>query len=86
MKNIEHIISKILPGSIAQELEIEPGDALVSVNDTVIQDVFDYHYQMNEEYVTVVIRKPDGEEWEYEIEKDYEDDRSEERRVGKECG
>ncbi|MDE6889965.1 MAG: DUF512 domain-containing protein [Eubacterium sp.] len=74
MKNIEHIISKILPGSIAQELEIEPGDALVSVNDTVIQDVFDYHYQMNEEYVTVVIRKPDGEEWEYEIEKDYEDD------------
>ncbi len=74
MKNIEHIISKILPGSIAQELEIEPGDALVSVNDTAIQDVFDYHYQMNEEYVTVVIRKPDGEEWEYEIEKDYEDD------------
>lgn len=39
MKNIEHIISKILPGSIAQELEIEPGDALVSVNDTAIQDV-----------------------------------------------
>ncbi len=74
MKNIEHIISKILPGSIAQELEIEPGDVLVSVNDTAIQDVFDYHYQMNEEYVTVVIRKPDGEEWEYEIEKDYEDD------------
>lgn len=44
------------------------------MNDTAIQDVFDYHYQMNEEYVTVVIRKPDGEEWEYEIEKDYEDD------------
>ena len=29
---------------------------------------------MNEEEVLVVIRKPDGEEWELEIEKEYEDD------------
>lgn len=74
MQKKEHKISHIVPGSIAMELEIEPGDVLVSVNDTVIEDVFDYHYQLNEEYVTVVIRKPDGEEWEYEIEKEYDED------------
>lgn len=70
----EHIVYKVLPGSIAEELEVEPGDVLVSVNDHAIEDIFDYHYYMNEEYLTVVIRKPDGEEWELEIEKEYEDD------------
>lgn len=70
----EHIIYKVLPGSIAEELEVEPGDVLVSVNDHAIEDIFDYHYYTNEEYLTVVIRKPNGEEWELEIEKEYEDD------------
>lgn len=74
MQKKEHIISGIIPGSIAEELEIEPGDVLLTVNGAQIEDVFDYHYQLNEEYLTVVVRKPDGEEWEYEIEKDYEDD------------
>ncbi len=74
MQRKEHKISGIVPGSIAEELEIRPGDILLSVNDTEIADVFDYRYQINEEYLTVVVRKPDGEEWEYEIEKEYEDD------------
>ncbi len=73
-QNQEHIINQVLPGSIAEELEIEPGDVLLSVNGEKIEDVFDYHYQMNEEYLTVVIRKPDGEEWELDIEKEYSDD------------
>ena len=70
----EHIVYKVLPGSIAEEVEVEPGDVLISVNDHEIEDIFDYHYYTNEEYLTVVIRKPDGEEWELEIEKEYEDD------------
>lgn len=69
-----HKITRILPGSIAQELEIEPGDVLLSVNQTAIEDVFDYRYQLNEEFITVTIQKPDGEEWEYEIEKEYDED------------
>ena len=71
---MEHIVSAVAPGSIAEELEIEPGDVLVSVNGQEPEDVFDYRYLMNEEEVLVVIRKPDGEEWELEIEKEYEDD------------
>ena len=71
---MEHIISAVTPGSIAEEMEIEPGDVLVSVNGQEPEDVFDYRYLMNEEEVLVVIRKPDGEEWELEIEKEYEDD------------
>lgn len=70
----EHVIHRVLPGSIAGELEVAPGDVLLSVNGHEIEDVFDYHYYINEEYLTVVIRKEDGEEWELEIEKEYEDD------------
>ncbi len=70
----EHIIKSVLPGSIAAELELEQGDCLMSVNGKEIEDVFDYHYYVNDEYLTLLIRKPDGEEWELEIEKDYEED------------
>jgi putative radical SAM enzyme (TIGR03279 family) len=69
----EHVISRIVPDSIAEELGVEPGDVLLSVNGCEIGDVFDYHYFTNEEYLTVSIRKADGEEWELEIEKEYEE-------------
>ena len=74
MKKKAHIIKEIEAGSIAEELELAPGDELISINEKEIKDVFDYHYLIKEEFLTVVIRKPDGEEWELEIEKDYEDD------------
>lgn len=70
----EHIIKEVMPGSIAEEMGIEPGDKLLSINDTVVEDVFDYHYLVNDEEVLMLIQKPDGEEWELEIEKDYEED------------
>ncbi len=70
----EHIIKAVEPLSIAEELGIEPGDKLISINENVIEDVFDYHYLVNDEELVVLIEKADGEEWELEIEKDYEED------------
>ena len=40
-KKFEHKISRVFPGSIAEELEIEPGDVLLTVNDQPMEDVFD---------------------------------------------
>ncbi|MDF2473547.1 MAG: hypothetical protein K0R21_1329 [Anaerocolumna sp.] len=74
MKEKMHIIKSIVPGSIAEELEIRPGDKLLRVNDHEIKDVFDYHYAVNDEYLVLLIQKPDGEEWELEIEKEIEED------------
>ena len=71
---MEQRIVSVVPGSIAEEMEIEAGDVLVSVNGQMPEDVFDYRYLINEEQLLVLIRKPDGEEWELEIEKEYEDD------------
>ena len=74
MKKCRHIVGSVVSGSIAEELGIEPGDEVLSVNDQPIEDVFDYHYLMNEEYVEMLIRKKNGEEWLLEIEKEYEEE------------
>lgn len=70
----EHLIQTVYPGSIAEELEIEPGDVLLKINGQKIEDVFDYRYLMKDEYVEVLIRKPSGVEWLLEIDKDYDDE------------
>ena len=69
-----HRIERIEPDSIAEELELSPGDVLLAVNGEQIEDVFDYHYLIHDEYLTVLVQKPDGEEWELEIEKEYDED------------
>ena len=73
-KKKRHIISKVLPQSIGEEMELTPGDELISINGHVIEDVFDYHYLVNDDYLEILVRKENGEEWELEIEKDYEED------------
>ena len=70
----KHIIKDIVPGSIAEEMEIEPGDYLVSINDEEIKDILDYKSQIFDEYITLVIEKKNGEEWDLEIEKEANED------------
>ena len=60
--SLEHIVKEVIPGSIAQEMEIVPGDVLLAINDKEIEDVFDYRYLLKDEYIEVLVRKPDGEE------------------------
>ncbi|MBQ1689440.1 MAG: radical SAM protein, partial [Lachnospiraceae bacterium] len=55
-------------------MEIAVGDVLLTINNQELKDVFDYHFYMNDEYIVVLLRKPNGEEWELEIEKEYEED------------
>lgn len=55
MKLRKHMISRVLPDSIAEELGLEPGDRLVSVNGQPVEDVFDYRYLMNEELVVLLV-------------------------------
>ena len=74
MKMKEHIIQQIVPGSIAEEMEIEPGDILLEINGHEIEDIFDYQYYCEDYEIIVTIRKPDGEEWELEIEKEEDED------------
>ena len=70
----EHIIKSVEEGSIVWEMGIEPGDSLLQINGSIIEDVFDYHYYTNDEELLILIQKENGEEWELEIEKDYDED------------
>ena len=70
----EHIVKCVEEGSIAWEMGIEPGDRLLQINGHDVEDVFDYQYYVNDEELLVLIRKENGEEWELEIEKDFDED------------
>ena len=74
MKHRVHKITGVAPDSLAWELGIEPGDELLKINGHYINDIFDYHYYMEDTYVEVLIRKPDGEEWLLEVEKDEDEE------------
>lgn len=71
---MENIIVNVLKNSIAEELELEPGDELVSVNGCSVKDYIDYKYQISDENIIIDIRKKNKEIWELEIEKEYDED------------
>ena len=74
MNKKQHVIYKVLPNSIAEEMELESGDILLSINGNEIEDIFDYHYFVNDEYLVLLVKKQNGEEWELEIEKEFDED------------
>lgn len=68
------VISEILEDSIAQELEFEKGDKILSINGEKPQDMIDYRYMMCSEDVEIEIEKANGEIEVFEIEKDFDED------------
>ena len=67
-------IVAVKPGSIAHEMGVKAGDVLLSVNNALICDIFDYQFRLKDRFVEILIEKPGGEEWLLDIEKeDYED-------------
>lgn len=66
-------ISRIDQGSLAEELEIEIGDLLLSINNRPVVDIIDYMYLTQDDYIEVEIKKSSGEIWVLEIEKDYDE-------------
>lgn len=74
MNKQTHKIAAVAEGSIAEELELEPGDVILAINDQPLEDIFDYHYLVEDEYLVMLVEKPNGEQWELEIEKDADED------------
>lgn len=73
-KSKGHLIKKILPGSIAEEFELAPGDRLISINGHEIEDIFDYQFYVEDTYIEILIEKPDGEQWILEVDKEEDED------------
>lgn len=68
------IVSEILKNSIAQELEILPGDEIVSIDNTKMSDMIDYNFLCKTDFLTLEIKKINGEIEIIELEKDYDEE------------
>jgi putative radical SAM enzyme (TIGR03279 family) len=60
-------VSRIAEGSIAEELGIQPGTELLSVNGRAIGDFLDWEFLSADDEILVGARDPDGSELELEI-------------------
>ena len=67
-------ISSIQKGSIAEELEIQAGSELLSINGVKLRDYIDYQYITMAEELEFEIKTPDDEIEVYEIEKDFDEE------------
>ena len=67
-------VSEVLKGSIAEELEIQAGDEIISIDDTQMLDMIDYNFMCKADFLTLEIKKANGEIEVIELEKDYDED------------
>ena len=65
------LLTEVEPGGLAAELELAPGDRIVKVNGRTVRDYLDFRFQTaGETEMTWLVRKPNGESWEIELERD----------------
>jgi len=70
----ENIIVRVDEQGVCAGMGITPGDLLVSINNQPVKDVFDYRYYMQDSHCSLLIRKPDGAEYMFDVEKDEAED------------
>ncbi len=70
----KHVIASVSPDSIGEELEIRPGDKVLTINDQEIEDILDYDFLCRDEELNLLVESADGEQTLYEIEKDEDED------------
>ncbi|MET0752171.1 MAG: DUF512 domain-containing protein [Pyrinomonadaceae bacterium] len=69
------LITEITPASLAEELELAPDDRIVRVNGRIVRDYLDFRFQTaGETELTMLVKKPNGESWELEIEREEGED------------
>ena len=71
------VILRVLEGSIAEELELVPGDKILAVNDMPLRDIIDFSFAMADEEIELLVEHADGEQELIEFDKDYDEDLSE---------
>jgi len=67
-------VTRVLPGTIAEELGFEVGDRLVAINGDRPRDLIDYRYLCADEYLELEVLGKDGQTYQVELEKDYDED------------
>ena len=69
------LITEVAPESLGEELELAPDDRIVRVNGRTVRDYLDFRFQTaGETELTLQVKKPSGETWELEIEREEGED------------
>lgn len=55
------IVLRVEPGSLAEELDLVPGDKIVAVNDMEPKDIIDFSFAMADEEIELLVEHADGE-------------------------
>ena len=67
-------VNKVLPQSIAEELDIRPGDEILTIDNVKMTDMIDYNFMCKTDFLTLEIKKTNGETEVIELEKDYDEE------------
>jgi putative radical SAM enzyme (TIGR03279 family) len=62
-------VSRVLPGSIGEEMGVLPGTELLTVNGRELADFLDWEFLTADDELIIEARLPDGEEIVYEVER-----------------
>ena len=54
------VVAAVMPGSLSDEIGIEPGDRIIEVNGQPLRDVLDFHFYAADEEVTLVVERGHG--------------------------
>jgi putative radical SAM enzyme (TIGR03279 family) len=73
-RSLRNCVEFVEPDSIADEVGIQPGDRLISINGIAVNDIIEYRFLIADESILVLMEKANGEQWEIEVEKEYDDD------------
>lgn len=68
------LITRVVPGSIAEDLGFEAGDRLVAINGQHPRDLIDYRFLCADEELSLAVLDAVGETHYLDIEKEYDDD------------
>lgn len=68
------IVNGVVEGSIAEELGIEKGDEILSIDNSKMIDMIDYNFLCKADLLTLEIKKLNGEIEEIELEKDFDEE------------
>ena len=68
------LVSDVLQGSIAEELGIEKGDEILSIDREKMSDMIDYNFYCKSDFLTLEVKKTSGDIEAIELEKDYDEE------------
>ncbi len=67
-------IITVKPGSLAEELEIVPGDKIIEINGITLKDIIDLSFAFADEEIDMLIEHEDGQQEMISFDKDYDEE------------